>query len=91
MPRSSICALVPLDLETIAESVRRTGRCVIVHEATLTSGYGAELATLVQDQCFYHLEAPIRRVTGWDMPYPARLAMRELRWAMCRGPVPMVG
>jgi 2-oxoisovalerate dehydrogenase E1 component beta subunit len=50
--------------------VRKTGRCVVVHEATLTSGYGAELAALVQEHCFYHLEAPITRVTGWDTPYP---------------------
>lgn len=62
--------LLPLDLETIAASVRKTGRCVIVHEATMTSGYGAELAALVQGECFYHLEAPIKRVAGWDMPYP---------------------
>jgi 2-oxoisovalerate dehydrogenase E1 component beta subunit len=62
--------LLPLDLETIITSVAKTGRCVIVHEATLTSGYGAELAALVQEHCFYHLEAPIARVTGWDTPYP---------------------
>ncbi len=62
--------LLPLDLETIAASVRKTGRCVIVHEATLTSGFGAELAATVQSECFYHLEAPIRRVAGWDTPYP---------------------
>ena len=63
-------SLVPLDVETITESVQKTGRCVIVHEATLTSGFGAELAALVQQNCFYHLEAPIVRVTGWDTPYP---------------------
>ena len=62
--------LLPLDLETIVESVRKTGRCVIAHEATRTSGFGAELAALVQEHCFYHLEAPIVRVTGWDTPYP---------------------
>jgi len=62
--------LLPLDVETIEASVRKTGRCVIVHEATLTSGFGAELAALVQEACFYHLEAPILRVTGWDTPYP---------------------
>jgi 2-oxoisovalerate dehydrogenase E1 component beta subunit len=62
--------LLPLDIETITASIERTGRCVIVHEATKTSGYGAELAALVQDRCFYHLEAPIARVTGWDTPYP---------------------
>jgi 2-oxoisovalerate dehydrogenase E1 component beta subunit len=62
--------LLPLDLETIETSVRKTGRCVIVHEATRTSGFGAELSALVQETCFYHLEAPIVRVTGWDTPYP---------------------
>ena len=62
--------LLPLDLETIIASVKKTGRCVIVHEATLTCGFGAELAALVQEHCFYHLEAPIARVAGWDTPYP---------------------
>jgi 2-oxoisovalerate dehydrogenase E1 component beta subunit len=62
--------LLPLDLDTIVASVKKTGRCVIVHEATLTSGFGAELAALVQQHCFYHLQAPIVRVTGWDTPYP---------------------
>jgi hypothetical protein len=50
--------------------VKKTGRCVIVHEAPKTSGYGAELSALVQERCFHHLEAPIERVTGWDTPYP---------------------
>ena len=63
-------SLIPLDLDTILASVRKTGRCVVVHEATLTSGYGAELAALVQRDCFWHLEAPIHRVAGWDTPYP---------------------
>ncbi|MCC7271685.1 MAG: alpha-ketoacid dehydrogenase subunit beta [Alphaproteobacteria bacterium] len=62
--------LLPLDLETIEASVRRTGRCVVVHEATLTSGFGAELVALIQETCFYVLEAPIGRVAGWDTPYP---------------------
>jgi 2-oxoisovalerate dehydrogenase E1 component beta subunit len=62
--------LVPLDIETITASVAKTGRVVIVHEATRTSGFGAELAAEVQERCFYHLEAPIERVTGWDTPYP---------------------
>ncbi|MEO0614490.1 MAG: transketolase C-terminal domain-containing protein, partial [Pseudomonadota bacterium] len=62
--------LVPLDLETIAASVKKTGRCVIVHEATRISGFGGELMSQVQEACFYHLEAPIARVTGWDTPYP---------------------
>ena len=62
--------LLPLDLDTIVASVKKTGRCVVVHEATLTSGFGAELAALVQEHCFYHLEAPVGRVAGWDTPYP---------------------
>jgi 2-oxoisovalerate dehydrogenase E1 component beta subunit len=62
--------LLPYDLETIVTSVKKTGRCVVVHEATLTSGYGAELSAIVQENCFYNLEAPVMRVTGWDTPYP---------------------
>ena len=62
--------LLPLDTDTIEASVAKTGRCVIVHEATRTSGFGAELMALVQERCFYALEAPIVRVTGWDTPYP---------------------
>ncbi|MEM8662137.1 MAG: alpha-ketoacid dehydrogenase subunit beta [Pseudomonadota bacterium] len=65
-----LCSLLPLDTETVAESVRKTGRCVVVHEATRTSGYGAELVAEVQEECFWHLRAPIERVTGWDTPYP---------------------
>jgi 2-oxoisovalerate dehydrogenase E1 component subunit beta len=63
-------SLVPLDIETIEQSVARTGRCVIVHEAPLTSGFAGELIALIQERCFYCLEAPIERVTGWDTPYP---------------------
>ena len=62
--------LLPIDEETIVASVKKTGRCVVVHEATQTCGYGAELVTTVQELCFYHLEAPIIRVTGYDTPYP---------------------
>jgi len=62
--------LLPLDLDAIVTSVKKTGRCVVVHEATLTSGFGAELVSLVQENCFYHLEAPVARVAGWDTPYP---------------------
>ena len=60
----------PLDLDTLVNSVKKTGRCVVVHEATRTCGFGAELTSLVQEHCFYHLEAPIERVAGWDTPYP---------------------
>src|ERR1700693_1269380 len=62
--------IVPLDIDTIVASVNKTGRCVIVHEATRTCGFGAELAALVEERCFFHLEAPIERVTGFDTPYP---------------------
>ena len=62
--------IVPVDLDTVAESVKKTGRCVVVHEATRTCGFGAELVTLIANHCFYHLEAPPTRVTGYDTPYP---------------------
>jgi 2-oxoisovalerate dehydrogenase E1 component beta subunit len=74
-------SLLPLDLDTIVASVEKTGRCVVAHEATRTCGYGAELAALVQQHCFYHLEAPIVRVTGWDTPYP-----HAFEWAYFPGP-----
>ena len=76
--------LLPLDIETIEASVKKTGRCMVVHEATRTSGFGAELAALVQERCFYHLEAPVERVTGFDTPYP-----HSLEWAYFPGPVRM--
>ncbi|MEM6664574.1 MAG: alpha-ketoacid dehydrogenase subunit beta [Pseudomonadota bacterium] len=63
-------SLLPLDLATIQSSVEKTGRCVVVHEATRTSGFGAELVAEVQEACFWHLRSPIQRVTGWDAPYP---------------------
>lgn len=62
--------LLPLDLEAISTSVRKTGRCVVIHEATRTSGYGAELIAEIQEECFWQLKSPIERVTGWDTPYP---------------------
>ena len=74
--------LVPLDIEAIEASVKKTGRCLILHEATRTGGFGAELSALVQERCFYHLEAPVERVTGFDTPYP-----HSLEWAYFPGPV----
>ena len=73
--------LAPVDIDAIETSVKKTGRCVIVHEATRTSGFGAELSALVQESCFYHLEAPIERVTGWDTPYP-----HAFEWEYFPGP-----
>ncbi|HEY7090625.1 MAG TPA: alpha-ketoacid dehydrogenase subunit beta [Tepidisphaeraceae bacterium] len=63
--------IYPLDVETIAESVKKTGRAVVVHEAPKTSGLGAEISALIQEHCFLYLEAPVQRVTGFDvvMPY----------------------
>ncbi|GLY07243.1 2-oxoisovalerate dehydrogenase subunit beta [Actinoplanes sp. NBRC 101535] len=63
--------LSPVDYPVIVESVRRTGRAVVVHEAPGNLGMGAELAARITEQCFYHLEAPVLRVTGYDVPYPA--------------------
>jgi len=62
--------LSPLDLAPVYESVRRTGHAVVVHEAQRTLGLGAEIAARITEECFYHLEAPVQRVTGYDMPYP---------------------
>ena len=73
--------LLPVDIDTIVASVEKTGRCVIAHEATRTSGFGAELSALVQENCFHHLEAPIERVTGWDTPYP-----HAFEWEYFPGP-----
>ena len=74
--------LVPLDIEAVEKSVEKTGKCMVLHEATRTSGFGAELAALVQERCFYHLEAPVERVTGFDTPYP-----HSLEWAYFPGPI----
>jgi 2-oxoisovalerate dehydrogenase E1 component beta subunit len=63
-------SLSPLDSDTVLDSVRRTGRLVVVHEAPVTLGLGAELAARVTEQAFYSLEAPVLRVGGFDTPYP---------------------
>ncbi len=64
-------SLSPLDLDPVYESVRRTGRLVVVHEAQGSGGLGSEIAARVTEECFYSLEAPVLRVTGFDTPYPA--------------------
>jgi pyruvate dehydrogenase E1 component beta subunit len=63
-------SLSPLDMETVISSVERTGRLVVVHEASANAGLGAEVAARVTERCFYSLEAPVLRVTGFDVPYP---------------------
>jgi 2-oxoisovalerate dehydrogenase E1 component beta subunit len=65
--------LMPFDIETILASVKKTGRCVIVHEAPRTCGFGAELVASIQERAIEHLEAPILRVTGFDTPFPYTL------------------
>ncbi|MBI1349520.1 MAG: alpha-ketoacid dehydrogenase subunit beta [Actinomycetales bacterium] len=64
-------SLSPLDLDPVAASVERTGHLVVVHEASKTGGLGAEVAARITERCFYSLEAPVLRVTGYDVPYPA--------------------
>jgi pyruvate dehydrogenase E1 component beta subunit len=63
-------SLVPLDVETLVAEVSRTGRAVVVHEAPLSAGFGAEIVATLQEEAFYSLDAPIARVTAWDTPYP---------------------
>jgi 2-oxoisovalerate dehydrogenase E1 component beta subunit len=70
-------SLSPLDLGPVFESVRRTGRLIVVHEAARSGGLGGEIAARVTEECFYSLEAPVLRVTGFDTPYPAARAEDE--------------
>ncbi|KAG2388682.1 hypothetical protein C9374_000121 [Naegleria lovaniensis] len=62
--------IVPWDIETVVNSVKKTGRCVVSHEAPLTGGFGAEIAATIQEKCFLHLESPVIRVCGLDTPFP---------------------
>ncbi len=66
-------SILPWDVETLAKSVIKTGRCVVSHEAPITNGFGAEIVATLQQECFLHLEAPIARVCGLDTPYPLAL------------------
>jgi 2-oxoisovalerate dehydrogenase E1 component beta subunit len=70
--------LWPLDVDTVVESVQKTGRVVVVHEAPRTCGFGAELVSLIAERAFLHLEAPPERVTGFDTPFPYTLEMDYL-------------
>jgi 2-oxoisovalerate dehydrogenase E1 component beta subunit len=63
-------SLVPLDLDLLAASVRKTGKAIVVHEAPMTAGFGAEVVARIVEDSFDYLEAPVLRVTGWDIPYP---------------------
>jgi pyruvate dehydrogenase E1 component beta subunit len=62
--------LVPLDVERLVAEVSRTGRAVVVHEAPVSAGFGAEIVATLQEEAFYSLDAPIARVAAWDTPYP---------------------
>jgi 2-oxoisovalerate dehydrogenase E1 component beta subunit len=74
-----VATLTPLDFDTIKESVQKTGRCVIVHEAPRTAGFGAEIAARIGEECLYELQAPVERVTGYDTHIPLfRLEMKYL-------------
>jgi 2-oxoisovalerate dehydrogenase E1 component beta subunit len=70
--------LWPIDIDAIVESVKKTGRVVVVHEAPKSCGLGAEIVSLVNEKCFLHLEAPPKRVTGFDTPFPYTLEMEYL-------------
>ena len=78
--------LWPVDIDTIVESVKRTGRVVIVHEAPKSCGFGGELVSLITEKAFLHLEAPPMRVTGWDTPFPYTLENEYLPLAHRIGP-----
>lgn len=73
--------LSPIDYDTIIASVNKTGRCLVAHEATKTGGFGAEILSIIQENCFWKLQAPIERVTGWDIPYP-----HAFEWEYFPGP-----
>ncbi|EDW49048.1 2-oxoisovalerate dehydrogenase subunit beta, mitochondrial isoform X1 [Drosophila sechellia] len=65
-----LVSILPWDTIAICASAKKTGRVIIAHEAPLTQGFGSELASYIQEKCFLHLEAPVKRVTGWDTPFP---------------------
>lgn len=65
-----LVSILPWDTELVCKSAKKTGRVIIAHEAPMTNGFGAEIAAVVQEACFLHLEAPIQRITGWDSPFP---------------------
>jgi len=62
--------ILPWDQETVINSVKKTGKCIVTHEAPITCGFGAEIASKIQEKAFENLEAPVRRVAGYDTPFP---------------------
>jgi pyruvate/2-oxoglutarate/acetoin dehydrogenase E1 component len=67
-------SLVPLDINAITDSVAKTGRAIVLHEAPRTGGFGADVAAQIQEHCFSLLKSPVRRITGWDTVFPLRLS-----------------
>ena len=70
--------LWPLDIDAVVASARKTGRVVVIHEAPRTCGLGAEISSLIQERCFLHLEAPVKRCAGFDTPFPYTLELEYL-------------
>ncbi|XP_017018992.1 2-oxoisovalerate dehydrogenase subunit beta, mitochondrial [Drosophila kikkawai] len=65
-----LVSILPWDTDAVCKSAKKTGRVIIAHEAPYTQGFGSEIAAYIQEKCFLHLEAPVKRVTGWDTPFP---------------------
>lgn len=62
--------VMPWDQETVINSVKKTRRCIVTHEAPITNGFGSEVTSTIQEKAFLHLEAPVKRVCGYDTPFP---------------------
>lgn len=69
--------LVPLDIDTVVSSVKKTGKAIVLHEDTLTGGFGGELSALITEQCFHYLDAPVVRVASWDTPVPFAIPLEK--------------
>ena len=62
--------ILPWDVDAVVESVKKTRRCIVTHEAPITNGFASEVSSKIQERCFLHLEAPVKRVCGYDTPFP---------------------
>ncbi|MBP6698338.1 MAG: dehydrogenase, partial [Flavobacteriales bacterium] len=69
--------LVPLDVDTILTSVKKTGKALVLHEDTLTAGMGGEISALINEHAFEHLDAPVMRVASWDTPVPFAIPLEQ--------------
>ena len=77
LTEADLRTLVPLDTEAVLMSAKKTGRVLLLHEDTLTAGFGGELAALIAEQAFEHLDAPIVRVASWDTPVPFAISLEN--------------